>query len=49
MARKVLGWNPRWNFEQAVEATVEWYRALVERQDVDQTTERQIEAYFSAS
>lgn len=27
-ARRVLGWQPRWNFAQTVEATADWYKAV---------------------
>lgn len=44
-ARSRLGWSPRWSLEQALAATVDWYR---ERHggDARGLTERQIDAYF---
>jgi CDP-glucose 4,6-dehydratase len=35
-ARKMLGWQPTWNFEETIAATVDWYRAV----DADATTAR---------
>lgn len=29
--RDTLGWNPTWNFDRAVEKTVNWYRAAVSK------------------
>lgn len=29
-ARRYLGWSPRWNLEEALRNTVEWYRAYAE-------------------
>jgi CDP-glucose 4,6-dehydratase len=31
-ARRVLGWAPRWTIDEALEATVEWYRGWLERE-----------------
>lgn len=45
-AHHMLGWSPRWNFEQTIEMTIGWYR-LVEA-DADQAailTHQQIQAY----
>lgn len=44
-ARARLGWEPRWNLERALEATVQWYRAYQSGDDVRQLTLRQIEEY----
>lgn len=44
-ARAELGWEPRWNLEQALAATVEWYRAYQSGADLRQLTLRQIEDY----
>ena len=49
-ARRLLGWAPVWNFEQALEATVDWYRRDAAGQtDMMQFTAGQIESYFSAA
>lgn len=43
----LLGWQPRWHFETAVQKTVEWYRAMHEGADPAKLTQRQIEEYLS--
>jgi CDP-glucose 4,6-dehydratase len=43
----LLDWQPRWNFETAVQKTVEWYRAMHEGSDPVQLTQRQIKEYLS--
>jgi len=45
-ARKVLGWKPRWSFEETVEKTVAWYEAVRAGADVRRVTEEQIECYM---
>jgi CDP-glucose 4,6-dehydratase len=47
LAQKTLGWKPRWTLDQCLEATAEWYRAMIERKDLNKITERQIDAYFA--
>lgn len=47
--RAVLGWEPRWHVEQAVERTVEWTRAWLAGEDVSVCMERQIAAFFKRS
>ena len=43
----LLGWQPRWGFETAVQKTVEWYRAMHEGADPAELTQRQIKEYLS--
>jgi len=45
-ARKVLGWKPRWNFEETIEKTVEWYEAVRGGECVEEVTRMQIGAYL---
>ncbi len=40
-------WKPRWNVEQAVEKTVEWYRAYIGGIDISKCMNEQIEEFFS--
>ncbi len=43
-----LGWTPRWNFEIAVEKTVEWYREAIDTPSaIPELTRRQIASYLS--
>ena len=43
----LLGWQPRWDFETAVQKTVEWYRAMHEGASPAELTQRQIKEYLS--
>ena len=44
-ARKVLGWKPRWGFEETVENTVRWYAAVAGGRNPLAMTKGQIETY----
>jgi len=44
-ARRELGWQPAWNLEQALGATVDWFRAWREGGDMAAFTKSQIKAY----
>jgi CDP-glucose 4,6-dehydratase len=43
-----LGWKPRWNLSQALEATVDWYKAYVQGWDVRKIISDQVESYQDA-
>jgi len=45
-AHQLLGWYPRWNFEKALEATAEWYGAVLGGGEAQIVTRRQIRDYF---
>jgi CDP-glucose 4,6-dehydratase len=45
LARKRLGWAPRWNLEQALENVVDWYRAYQAGEDLRVVVLEQIKAY----
>jgi CDP-glucose 4,6-dehydratase len=47
-AKDELGWKPRWNLNRALEATVQWYKAQQDRQDMRALTLEQIRTYQSA-
>ena len=47
-AKIQLGWLPHWNFKQAIDATVEWYRAVAAGKDPVEVTNRQIAEYVGA-
>jgi len=47
-ARRVLGWRPRWHFEEAVSKSVEWYRGATTPIAALEITRSQIAA-FSAN
>jgi CDP-glucose 4,6-dehydratase len=44
-AEQRLGWKPRWSFERAVTATVEWYRAHAAGREMRAVSEAQISEY----
>lgn len=45
-ARQLLGWKPCWTLAQAVDATVDWYRAVIEHSaDARELTLRQVTQY----
>jgi len=44
-AKAHLGWQPRWNLQQALAAIIDWYRAYRDGQDMRELTLRQINAY----
>jgi CDP-glucose 4,6-dehydratase len=47
-AKTMLGWRPRWGLEQALDATVDWYRAYLAGKDMHEITIAQIDAYTSS-
>jgi CDP-glucose 4,6-dehydratase len=48
-AKTLLGWRPRWNFDETVERTVEWYRLVDGGADPVQVTSDQINDYLGKS
>ena len=44
-ARTRLGWAPVWGLQNGLAATIEWYRALAEGEDVRALTARQINSF----
>jgi len=44
-ARARLGWRPRWGLEEGLAATIAWYLALSDDQDMQAVTLAQIEAF----
>jgi CDP-glucose 4,6-dehydratase len=45
-ARDQLGWRPAWNFAEAIDRTVYWYREYDRGRDVMELTRSQIEDYM---
>ncbi len=43
--KKVFGWKPVWNVEEAVKKTVEWYRAYYGKENMFDYTMKQIREY----
>jgi CDP-glucose 4,6-dehydratase len=46
-ARQRLGWRPVWSLDEGLDATLEWYRAHIERRSV--ISENQLQAYVAAA
>lgn len=44
-ARERLGWRPRWRLEQALKATVAWYKAYLQGENVRDLTIEQLGSY----
>jgi CDP-glucose 4,6-dehydratase len=47
--KKVLGWEPRWDFAETIRATVAWYREVEKAGSMMEFTRKQIAAYSGAS
>lgn len=47
-ARHALGWQPVWNVEQALEKTVEWFKAYQKEEDMKSVCLQQLKAYTIA-
>lgn len=47
-AKRELGWEPRWNLDSALEATVRWYKAHQSHHDVRAVAQEQIRSYEKA-
>jgi CDP-glucose 4,6-dehydratase len=45
-ARTILGWAPRWRLKQAIDRTVDWYKAYYKGQDMQALTLKQIDEYL---
>ncbi len=45
-ARKTFNWKPKWNVEEAVKNSVEWYEAFNKKEDLIDLTNKQIKKYL---
>lgn len=45
-AKDVLGWKPVWSIEEAIHATVEWYKVYIDRYRVTEVMENQVQDFF---
>jgi CDP-glucose 4,6-dehydratase len=43
IARRRLGWRPRWTFEQTLAHTVDWYKAYYSKASLEELTMSQLE------
>lgn len=44
--KKVFGWSPVWNVEEAIEKTVAWAKVYLAKGDIEECMNRQIEEFF---
>lgn len=44
--KETFSWQPKWNVKQAVEQSVEWYKAFYHHEDMREITKRQIGEMF---
>ena len=45
-AHQLLGWQPRWNFDETVDVTATWYKQVLTGANVADVTRRQLCSYF---
>jgi hypothetical protein len=45
LAGELLGWAPAWGLDESLEATVGWYTALAQGDDLRTFSETQIDAF----
>ena len=45
-AQQLLGWYPRWTVDKTLDATAEWYRAILNGAKAEQVTRAQLHDYF---
>lgn len=48
-AHQLLAWHPRWNVEQTLVMTTNWYKAVLEGAEVSTVTRKQLQDYFSST
>ena len=48
-ARTLLGWQPRWTLDQALQRTTDWYRAWSEGRDLRAISLAQLDDYLAAA
>ena len=46
-AFKLLGWEPKWNFEKTILKTISWYKNVINGEDAFKNCKINIEEYFS--
>jgi len=45
-AHQILKWQPKWNVDEAIEHTVEWYKRTLSGEKATTVTRQQLELYF---
>lgn len=46
--KSAMGWKPVWNIDKAIEKTVEWSKAYINNDDLDEITNKQIAEFLTA-
>lgn len=46
-AKAELGWVPKWSIESTLKSIVDWNKSFLNKEDIRQVTENQIEHYFA--
>ncbi|MBI3793267.1 MAG: CDP-glucose 4,6-dehydratase [Nitrospinae bacterium] len=46
-ANLILGWRPRWSLGQTLEATADWYKAVMDGAQASDVTRKQLREYFT--
>lgn len=46
-ANQLLGWRPRWGVDQTLEATADWYKAVMDGAEASMVTHQQLRDYFT--
>jgi CDP-glucose 4,6-dehydratase len=46
-AHQLLGWQPRWGVAKSLQATAEWYSAVLKGADAERITRAQVRDYFT--
>lgn len=49
LAKESLQWAPRWDLNQTVQKTVDWYQSVMDGADAAEVTDRQIQEYLEVS
>lgn len=44
--KKTFCWRPRWNIEKAIEMTIEWTKAYIEKRNIPELMDKQIDDFF---
>ena len=44
--KRVFGWKPRWNVEEAIGKTVDWTKVYLEEKDIQECMNQQIKEFF---
>ncbi len=45
-ANQLLGWRSRWNLDQTLMATADWYKAVMDGAEASAVTQQQLRSYF---